>query len=64
MMLPELDEEEKFILEPEEITEIRSRQHRNRPISEYLIKWKNLLAKDSTWEDESFTQQHLELLQR
>ena len=41
-MLQELDEEGKFILEPEEITEIRTRQLRNRSILEYLIKWKNL----------------------
>ena len=36
-MLPELDEEGKIILEPEEITEIWTRQLRNRSISEYLI---------------------------
>ena len=57
-MLPELDEEGKIILEPEEITEIRTRQLQNRSIPKYLIKWKNLPAEDSTWEDESFIQQH------
>ena len=55
-MLPELDEEGKTILEPKEITEIRTRQLRNRSISEYLIKWKNLPIEDSTWEDEFFIQ--------
>ena len=63
MILPELDEEGKIILEPEEITEIRTRQLRNRSIPEYLIKWKNLLTEDSTWEDESFIQHQSELLQ-
>ena len=42
MILPELDEEGKFILDPEEITKIRTRQLWNWSISEYLIKWKNL----------------------
>ena len=54
MILPELDGDGKIILEPEEITEIRTRQLRNRSIPEYLIKWKNLLAEYSKWEDESF----------
>jgi hypothetical protein len=53
-ILPEIDEEEKIILEPEAITDTRIRQLRNRSISEYLIKWRKLLAKDSTWEGESF----------
>ena len=64
MVLPKLDEERKIILEPEEITKIRARQLQNRSISEYLIKWNNLPTESSTWEDESFIQQHLELLQR
>ena len=62
-MLPELYEEGKIIVEPKEITEVRSRNLRNRSISEYLIKWKNLPIEDSTWKDESFIQQHPELLQ-
>ena len=61
-ILPELDEEGKIILEPEAVTETRTRQLRNRSISEYLIKWKNLSAEDSTWEDENFIQKHPELL--
>jgi len=60
--LLELDEEGKIILDPEEITETRIRQLRNRSISEYLIKWKNLSAEDSTREDENFIQKHPELL--
>ena len=50
-ILPELDEEGKIILEPEAVTETRTRQLRNRSISEYLIKWKKLTAGDSTWKD-------------
>jgi hypothetical protein len=61
-ILPELDEEGKIILEPKAITDTRVHQLRNRSISEYLIKWRKLLAEDSTWEDESFIQKHLELL--
>ena len=61
-ILLELDEEGKIILEPEVVTETRIRQLRNRSISEYLIKWKNLPTKDSTWEDENFIQKHPELL--
>ena len=58
----ELDEEGKIILEPEAVMETRTRQLRNRSISEYLIKWKNLPTEDSTWEDENSIQKHLELL--
>jgi hypothetical protein len=50
----ELDEKRKIILEPESITDTKIRQLRNRSILEYLIKWRKLPAKDSTWEDESF----------
>ena len=42
-IFPELHEEGKTILEPEEVMEKRTRQLHNRSISEYLIKWKNLL---------------------
>ena len=63
-MLSELDEEEKVILEREEIIEIWTRQLQNRSILDYLIKWKNFPKEDSTWEDESFIHQHPELLQR
>jgi hypothetical protein len=63
-IFPELDKEGKIILEPEAITDTRVHQLRNRSISEYLIKWRKLPAKDSTWEDESFIQKHPELLKR
>eukprot|EP00253_Pinus_taeda_P023121 PITA_23121 len=57
-ILPELDQEGKIILEPEAVIETRTRQLRNRSISEYLIKWTNLSAEDSTWEDDNFMQKY------
>ena len=54
----ELDEEGKIILEPEAVTKTKTRQLRNLSISKYLIKWKNLPTKYSTWEDENFIQKH------
>ena len=61
-ILLELDEEGKVILEPEKLSETRTKQLRNRVITEYLIKWKNLPIEDSTWEDESFIQKHPQLI--
>ena len=61
-ILPKLDEEGKIIFDPEVVTETRIRQLRNRSISKYLIKWKNLPTEDSTWEDEYFIHKHPELL--
>ena len=58
MILPDLDREGKIILEHEEIIETIIRMLWNQSILEYLIKWKNLPVEDSTWEDESFIQQH------
>ena len=63
-MLPELDEEGKIILEHEVVIKIRIFQLRNQSISEYLIKWKNLPAEDSTWEGENFIQKHVKLVKR
>ena len=37
-IFPELDEEGKVILEPEKISETRTKQLRNRVITEYLVK--------------------------
>jgi len=49
--LPPLDEEGKLILVPEAIIDTRDRTLR-RTIREYLVKWKNLLVEDATWENE------------
>ena len=57
-ILSELDEEGKIILEPKVVMETRTQQLQNPSISEYIIKWKNLPAKYSTWEDENFIQKH------
>jgi hypothetical protein len=53
-ILPEINEEGKIILEPEIIMETRIKHLRNRAITEYLIKWKNLPMEEETWEDELF----------
>lgn len=58
----EFDEEGKVILEPEKNYETRTKQLRNRVITEYLVKWKNPLVEDSTWEDESFIQKHPQIV--
>ena len=58
---PDLDEEGKVILENEKISETRLKQVRNR-VTEYLVKWKNLLVEYSTREDESFIQKHPHLI--
>ena len=50
----DIDEEGKVILKPKKISETRNKQLQNQVITEYLIKWKNLLVEDSTWEDEPF----------
>jgi hypothetical protein len=63
-ILLELDEEGKIILDAEAIIDRKICQLRNGSILEYLIKWKKLLAKDSTWEDELFIQKHPKLLKR
>jgi len=63
-ILPKIEEEGKIILEPGVVTETRTRQLRNRSISEYLIKWKNLPVEDSTLEDKNFIRKHQELLKR
>ena len=51
-----------WIFQMEPFFETMMKKLRNRAIMEYLIKWNNLSAEDSTWEDENFIQKHLELL--
>ena len=52
--LPELNEEGKIKLETKTILETRIKQLINRAITEYLVKWKNLLVEEATWEYELF----------
>jgi hypothetical protein len=57
-ILPEINEEDKIILEPETIFETRIKQLRNQSITEYLVKWKNLPLEEVIREDEFFMQKH------
>ena len=59
-VLPPLDDEGKLILVPETILEMRERHLRRQVIREYLIKWRDLLVEDATWESEEILQ-HPEL---
>jgi hypothetical protein len=49
-----------LILIHEDILEVREKKLRNMSIKEYLIKWKNLLIEDASWEDKRILK-HLEL---
>jgi hypothetical protein len=57
-ILIEHDRERKIILELETIIKTWIKQLQNRPITENLVKWKNLPVEDVTWEDEFFIQKH------
>ena len=61
IVLLEVDEEGKVILEPKKFSKTRTKQLRNHVINEYLVKWKNLPVEYSIWEDESFIQKHPQL---
>lgn len=54
--LPPLDEEGELVLISEAIIDFKERSLRKRVIKEYLIKWKNLLVEDATWENEEILQ--------
>ena len=49
-ILPMLDDEGRIIWEPEAIIETRERKLRSRILKEYLIRWKNFLDEDASWE--------------
>jgi hypothetical protein len=49
---PPMDEERQLVLILEEILEVREKKLRKISIREYLVKWKNLLMEDATWEGE------------
>ena len=55
-VLPPLDNEGKLVLVPECIIDNRERQLRRRTIREYLVKWRDLLEEDATWEGEGILQ--------
>ena len=52
----------KFILEPEQISDKRTKQLGSQVITKHLIKWKNLPIEYLTWEDKYFIQNHPQLL--
>ncbi|KAH9303213.1 hypothetical protein KI387_014796, partial [Taxus chinensis] len=54
--LPPLDDEGKLVLEPKFIIEVRQKKLRNRVITEYLVRWKDLPLEDATWEGEQILQ--------
>lgn len=54
--LPQLDQEGELILVPEEILEVREWKLRSTTINEYLVKWKDLLVENATWEGEDVLQ--------
>nr|MDZ8005329.1 RNase H-like domain-containing protein [Nostoc sp. DedSLP05] len=56
--IPITDEEGRFVLEPECILEIASRQLRNRTTTRYKVKWKGMPPEDATWENEEFIKSH------
>jgi hypothetical protein len=53
-ILPKINEEGKIILEPETILATRIKKVINQEIIEYLVKWKNLLVEEGTWEYDFF----------
>ena len=53
-----------WIFRKENFFEIMVKQLGNRGITEYLVKWRNIRVEYSTWEDEFFIQNHLQLLMR
>ena len=56
--LPMLDDEEKLVMEPGCILEIKTRTLCSRSVKEYLIKWRNLPDDVDTWENDYFCSRH------
>lgn len=54
--LTPLDEEGKLILVLEVIIDTKERTLHRRKIKEYLVKWRNLLVEDATWECDQILQ--------
>eukprot|EP00253_Pinus_taeda_P021689 PITA_21689 len=50
--LPPMDDERHLVMEPETILNTRETHLWNRVIKEFLVRWKNLLDEDATWEGE------------
>ena len=56
MELPPTNDEEHLVLQPEAILDTQERPLRRRTVKEYLIKWRNFLDEDATWEGEKILQ--------
>ena len=54
--LPPMDDEGHLVLQPEAILDSRERHLRSRVIKEFLIRYRNLLDEDATWEGEQILQ--------
>ena len=54
--LPPTNDEGHLVLQLEAIIDSRERQLRSRTVREFLVKWKNLLDEDATWENEKILQ--------
>ena len=54
--LPPMDDEGHLVLQPEAIIDTRERQLQSRILQEFLVRWKNLLDEDATWESEKILQ--------
>jgi hypothetical protein len=48
-ILPEINEEEKIIIEPKTILETQIKKLQNQAITKYLIKWRKLLVEGMIW---------------
>jgi len=50
--LPPMDDEGHLVLQPEAIIDTRESQLWSRMVQEFLVRWKNFLDEDATWENE------------
>ena len=61
-ILPEINEEEKIIIEPKTILETQIKKLQNQAITKYLIKWKNQPVEEVMQKYDLFMQKHPQLI--